>query len=100
MLATLVAAPFDKPGWVKAGDHPRLLSRNGKDRTVRFPGIAAAITRRDGEVDRLEQDAGAVSQTSNQRSRGLSRRETPGIRGTGGKGSVQSVRGRAHNPMA
>jgi bifunctional non-homologous end joining protein LigD len=56
MLATLVAAPFDRPGWVyeekydgdrilayKEGDRVRLLSRNGKDRTVRFPGIAAAI---------------------------------------------------------
>jgi bifunctional non-homologous end joining protein LigD len=56
MLATLVAAPFDKPGWVyeekydgdrilayKEGDRVRLLSRNGKDLTDRFPGIAAAI---------------------------------------------------------
>jgi len=56
MLATLVAAPFDKPGWVyeekydgdrilayKEGDRVRLLSRNGKDRTDRFPDIAAAI---------------------------------------------------------
>ena len=56
MLATLVAAPFDKSGWVyeekydgdrilayKEGDRVRLLSRNGKDRTDRFPGIAAAI---------------------------------------------------------
>jgi len=56
MLATLVAAPFDKPGWVyeekydgdrilayKEGDRVRLLSRNGKDRTDRFPGIAAAV---------------------------------------------------------
>jgi bifunctional non-homologous end joining protein LigD len=56
MLATLVAAPFEKPGWVyeekydgdrilayKEGDRVRLLSRNGKDRTDRFPEIAAAI---------------------------------------------------------
>jgi bifunctional non-homologous end joining protein LigD len=56
MLATLVAAPFDKPGWVYEekydGDRilaykelarVRLLSRNGKDRTTRFPDIAAAI---------------------------------------------------------
>jgi bifunctional non-homologous end joining protein LigD len=56
MLATLVAGAFDKPGWVfeekydgdrmlayKEGDRVRLLSRNGKDRTERFPGIAAAI---------------------------------------------------------
>jgi bifunctional non-homologous end joining protein LigD len=56
MLATLVAAPFDKPGWVyeekydgdrilayKELGRERLLSRNGKDRTDRFPEIAAAI---------------------------------------------------------
>jgi bifunctional non-homologous end joining protein LigD len=56
MLATLVAEAFDKPGWVfeekydgdrilayKEGNRVRLLSRNEKDRTDRFPGIAAAI---------------------------------------------------------
>jgi bifunctional non-homologous end joining protein LigD len=56
MLATLVAAPFEKPGWVyeekydgdrilayKEGARVRLLTRNGKDRTVRFSEIAAAI---------------------------------------------------------
>ncbi len=56
MLATLVAEAFEKPGWVfeekydgdrilayKEGDRVRLLSRNGKDRTVRFPRIVAAI---------------------------------------------------------
>lgn len=56
MLATLVTDAFDKPGWVyeekydgdrilayKEGDRVRLLSRNGKDRTARFPHIAAAI---------------------------------------------------------
>jgi bifunctional non-homologous end joining protein LigD len=56
MLATLVAAPFHKPGWVyeekydgdrilayKEGDRVQLLSRNAKDRTDRFPHIAAAI---------------------------------------------------------
>ena len=56
MLATLVSEPFDKPGWVyeekydgdrilayKEEDRVRLLSRNGKDRTDRFPQIAAAI---------------------------------------------------------
>jgi len=56
MLATLVAEPFDQPGWVyeekydgdrilayKEGEHIRLLSRNEKDRTDRFPRIASAI---------------------------------------------------------
>lgn len=56
MLATLVAGPFDKPGWVyeekydgdrilayKAGARVRLLSRNGNDNTARFEKIAAAI---------------------------------------------------------
>jgi bifunctional non-homologous end joining protein LigD len=56
MLATLVAAPFHERGWVfeekydgdrllayKERDRVRLLSRNGKIRTGRFPRIAAAI---------------------------------------------------------
>ena len=56
MLATLVAEPFDEPGWVyeekydgdrilayKEGARVRLLSRNGKDHTARFEKIAAAI---------------------------------------------------------
>lgn len=56
MLATLVAEPFDKPGWVyeekydgdrilayKQENRVQLLSRNGKDRTDSFPRIAAAI---------------------------------------------------------
>jgi len=58
MLATLVAKPFDRPGWVyeekydgdrilayKEGERVRLLSRNEKDRTERFPRIASAISR-------------------------------------------------------
>src|SRR5215467_16261794 len=58
MLATLVAEPFDKPGWVyeekydgdrmlayKQGARVLLLSRNGKDNTGRFAKIAAAIAR-------------------------------------------------------
>ncbi len=56
MLASLVPAPFDRPGWVfeekydgdrilayKEGSQVQLLSRNGKDRTDRFPRIAAAL---------------------------------------------------------
>jgi bifunctional non-homologous end joining protein LigD len=56
MLATLVAEPFDQPGWVyeekydgdrmlayKQGTQVRLLSRNDIDNTHRFPGIVAAI---------------------------------------------------------
>lgn len=56
MLATLVPEPFDRPGWIyeekydgdrilayKEADHVRLLSRNGKDRTARFPQIVEAI---------------------------------------------------------
>lgn len=56
MLATLVAEPFDKPGWVyeekydgdrllayKEDSRVRLLSRSGKDNTSRFPEIVAAI---------------------------------------------------------
>jgi bifunctional non-homologous end joining protein LigD len=56
MLATLVPGPFHKPGWVyeekydgdrmlayKEGERIRLLSRNGKDHTDRFPKIVAAI---------------------------------------------------------
>jgi len=56
MLATLVAEPFHKPGWVyeekydgdrllayKEDNRVRLLSRNAKDHTSRFPDIAAAV---------------------------------------------------------
>lgn len=56
MLPTLVAEPFDRPGWVyeekydgyrilayKEGKRVRLLSRNDIDRTERFPETAAAI---------------------------------------------------------
>ncbi|MGA9061149.1 MAG: non-homologous end-joining DNA ligase [Terracidiphilus sp.] len=56
MLATLVRDPFDKPGWVyeekydgdrllayKEGKRVRLLTRNNKDHTGKFPEIAAAI---------------------------------------------------------
>jgi bifunctional non-homologous end joining protein LigD len=58
MLATLVAKPFDKPGWVyeekydgyrilayKEGTRVTLLSRNAKDRTQMFSNVAAAVGR-------------------------------------------------------
>ena len=63
MLATLVAQAFDKPGWIfeekydgdrllayKEGDRVCLLSRNQKDRTGRFPEIAAAVRNLDPET--------------------------------------------------
>ena len=56
MLATLVDAPFHRPGWiweekydgirliaVKEGGRVRLLTRNDKDRTADFPEVAAAV---------------------------------------------------------
>ena len=56
MLATLVAEPINRPGWVyeekydgyriiayKEGSKVTLLSRNGKDRSLTFPGVAAEI---------------------------------------------------------
>lgn len=61
MLATLVAEPFDRPGWVyeekydgdraiayRRGAHARLLSRNRKDITSHFPEIAHALERLSG----------------------------------------------------
>ena len=56
MLATLVDAPFHRPGWiweekydgirliaVKDGRSVRLITRNDKDRTADFSGVAAAL---------------------------------------------------------
>ena len=58
MLATLVDAPFNKPNWVyeekydgvrmlayKEGAKVSLISRNGIDRTARYPKIAEAIAK-------------------------------------------------------
>ncbi len=58
MLATLVREPFNQPGWVyeekydgyrilayKEGDRVTLLSRNAKDRTESFSGVAAAVSK-------------------------------------------------------
>ncbi len=56
MLATLVAKPFDKPGWVyeekydgyrilayKQGDRVTLFSRNDKDRSLMFSAVTDAV---------------------------------------------------------
>jgi bifunctional non-homologous end joining protein LigD len=56
MLATLVDAPFHRPGWVweekydgirliavKDGPRVRLLSRNDRDRSADFPEVVAAL---------------------------------------------------------
>lgn len=58
MLATLVEQPFSTPNWTfeekydgvrvlayKEGEKVSLISRNGIDRTARYPAIAATITR-------------------------------------------------------
>ncbi|HVZ27586.1 MAG TPA: non-homologous end-joining DNA ligase [Rhizomicrobium sp.] len=58
MLATLVAEPFDRPGWIyeekydgdrilafKRRGQVRLRSRNGKDRTDQFGKIAMAVAK-------------------------------------------------------
>jgi len=82
MLATLVDAPVDRPGWVaeekydgirlvayKDGREVSLITRNDIDRTADFPGVGAAIARLaaptlvlDGEV--VVFDAGRVSRFS------------------------------------
>lgn len=58
MLATLVAKPFNEPGWIyeekydgyrilayKEGDKVKLVSRNDKDRTADYPEIARSVAR-------------------------------------------------------
>src|ERR1051326_649204 len=70
MLATLVAKPFHEPGWVyeekydgyrllayKEGKRVTLLSRNDKDRTASFAGIAAAIAELPAATRRLDGEA-------------------------------------------
>ena len=79
MLATLVDAPFHRPGWIweekydgirliaiKDGRSVRLITRNDKDRTTDFPEVTAALAALptptlvlDGEV--VVFDAGGVS---------------------------------------
>ncbi len=76
MLATLVPAPFDRPGWVyeekydgyrilayKEGARVTLLSRNAKDKTAAFEDVARGVTRLrartlllDGEVVGFDSD--------------------------------------------
>src|SRR3989442_1706227 len=75
MLATLVAEPFHRDGWVyeekvdgwriaahKDGSHVRLVSRTGRDHARRFAEITDAIRRLpasslilDGEVARFDE---------------------------------------------
>jgi len=63
MLATLVAQPFDKPGWIyeekydgyrilayKEGSRVTLVSRNGKDRTQTFSAVADAVRKLPAET--------------------------------------------------
>jgi bifunctional non-homologous end joining protein LigD len=63
MLATLVARPFDKPGWIyeekydgyrilayKEGSRVTLVSRNGKDRTNTFSAVADAVRKLPAET--------------------------------------------------
>jgi len=63
MLATLVAQPFDKPGWIheekydgyrilayKEGSRVTLVSRNGKDRTDTFSSVADAVRKLPAET--------------------------------------------------
>src|SRR5204862_4184987 len=58
MLATLVGAPFHRPGWVyeekydgfrilayKEGERVTLLSRNAKDKTAAFADVARPVGR-------------------------------------------------------
>jgi len=60
MHATQVATPFHRPGWVyeekvdgwrmlayKVAGTVKLVSRNGRDHTSRFPGIVAALRKLD-----------------------------------------------------
>src|SRR6266508_4370680 len=73
MLATLVAEPFHKPGWVyeekydgyrilayKEGKKVTLYSRNAKDRTQTFEDVACANT---GGGDRADSTAGGFFPT-------------------------------------
>lgn len=63
MLATLVREPFEKPGWVfeekydgyrilayKEGRNVILRSRNDKDRTETFAGVAQAVAKLPGDT--------------------------------------------------
>jgi bifunctional non-homologous end joining protein LigD len=67
MLATLVEEPFSKPDWTfeekydgvrilayKEGEKVSLISRNGIDRTARYPAIAAAIAELDASTLALD----------------------------------------------
>jgi len=92
MLATLVDAPFHRPGWiweekydgirliaVKDGGRVRLLTRNDKDRTADFPEVAAAVAALpaptlvlDGEVVVFDADGVSRFQLLQRRAAGAS----------------------------
>ena len=63
MAPTLAREPFHRPGWVyeekvdgwrivasQAGARVRLISRNGRDHTRRFPDLATAVAKLTGRT--------------------------------------------------
>jgi bifunctional non-homologous end joining protein LigD len=92
MLATLVDAPFHRPGWVweekydgirliarKQGRRVELITRNDKDRTADFPDVAAALAALpastlvlDGEVVVFDADGVSRFQLLQRRAAGAS----------------------------
>ena len=90
MLATLVDAPFSRPGWVfeekydgirllayKDGRRVRLITRNLKDRTADFPAIAAAVAALPAPTLVLDGEAVLFDARAVSRFQLLQRRETP-----------------------
>jgi bifunctional non-homologous end joining protein LigD len=90
MLATLVDAPFSRPGWVfeekydgirllayKDGRRVRLITRNLKDRTADFPAIAAAVAALPAPTLVLDGEAVLFDAHDVSRFQLLQRRDTP-----------------------
>jgi bifunctional non-homologous end joining protein LigD len=90
MLATLVAEPFDLPGWVyeekydgyrilayKEGGRVTLLSRNGKDRTESFADVASAVAALPDRTLLLDGEAVAFDKRLVSRFQLLQQGETP-----------------------